>query len=192
MISLKKIIIVGFGGHGKSIADIIKRTGNYEIVGYTDITEQNSTYKYLGTDSVLDEYYNRGIKYIAVGIGYLGKGNIREVIYKKIKDIGFELPVIADPSAIVSGDVIIEEGTIIGKGAIINTEARIGKMCIINTRAIIEHECTVGDFCHISVDSVLCGQVEVKDRAFVGANSVVIQCKQVKEGQIVPAGSTVR
>lgn len=192
MIFLEKIIIAGFGGHGKSVADIIKRNGNYEIVGYTDITEQNSIYKYLGTDSVLEEYFNKGIKNIAVGIGYLGKGNIRESLYNKVKGIGFELPVIADPSAIISEDVTINEGTIIGKGAIINTEASIGKMCIINTHAIIEHECTVGDFCHISVGSVLCGQADVQDRAFVGANAVVIQCRQVKEGQIVPAGSTVR
>ena len=36
---MEDIVIVGFGGHAKSIADCIERMGKYRIVGYTDFDE---------------------------------------------------------------------------------------------------------------------------------------------------------
>ena len=39
------IILVGYGGHGKSVADCIERTKKYRIVGYTDLEQQESMYK---------------------------------------------------------------------------------------------------------------------------------------------------
>lgn len=189
---MDKIVIVGFGGHAKSVADCIEREGRFHIVGYTDIREQVSSYKYLGTDSVLPSLFENGIKYAAVGIGYMGRGSLRKGIYAELKSIGFEFPIIKDPSSIISDTVQIGEGTFIGKGAIVNAEASIGKMVIVNTKALIEHECVIGDFVHIAVGAVLCGQVKVGEAAFVGANATVIQCQKIKPQMLVPAGTIIR
>ena len=35
-----KIVIVGFGGHAKSLADSIMADGKYEIAGYTELEEK--------------------------------------------------------------------------------------------------------------------------------------------------------
>lgn len=189
---LEEIILVGFGGHAKSVADCIERQGKYRIIGYTDIEDHNSRYTYLGTDEVLEEYYLKGVRNAAISIGYLGMGRIREKLYFGLKKIGFNLPVIIDPSAIVASTARIEEGAFVGKGAIVNAESRIGKAAIINTKALVEHECEVGDFAHVAVAAVLCGQVRVGNFAFIGANTTVIQCKEIQEGKIVPAGIVVR
>lgn len=190
---MKKIVLVGYGGHAKSVADCIERTREYEIVGYTDYREtEGAEYEYLGTDDALKEIFRSGVSYAFVCVGYLGKGDLREKLYSMLTDIGFTVPVIADPSAIISDNVLVGAGTFIGKKAVINADARIGKMCIINTGAIIEHECMVGDFSHISVGTVLCGQVKIGKSAFVGANATVIQCMSVADNETVPAGKTVR
>lgn len=189
---MKDVILIGFGGHAKSVADCLERQGLYHIIGYTDLKQYDCRYLYLGTDEVLPSYYKEGIKNVVLGVGYLGKSDIRQKIYQKLKKIGFNFPVIADPSAIISESAEIGEGVFIGKGSIINSEARIGKMSIINTKALVEHECKVGEFSHIAVAAVLCGQVEVGDAAFVGANATVIQCRKVLSKQIVPAGSVIR
>lgn len=189
---MKKIILIGYGGHAKSIADCIERKKEYEIVGYTDVEKRDSRYRYLGTDDVLEEYYGKGITCAVVGIGYLGRGNDRESLYSKLKKIGYELPVIADTSAIISETARIGEGTFVGKGAIINADAVIGKMAIINTMSLVEHECEVGDYSHVAVAAVLCGGVKVGKRAFIGANATVIPCMEVKDGETVPAGATIR
>lgn len=189
---MEKIILVGFGGHAKSVADCIERQGKYEIIGYTDIQQHGSKYNYLGSDDVLRDYFEKGIRNVAIGIGYLGKGEIRQKLYEKIKKIGFSFPIIIDPSAVVSCSSSIGEGSFIGKGAIVNAEAEIGKMAIINTKALIEHECVVKDFAHVAVSAVLCGQVEIGEAAFIGANATVIQCQKVAAGKIIPAGATIR
>ena len=189
---LEDIILVGFGGHAKSVADCIERQEKYRIIGYTDIEDNKSSYTYLGKDAVLEEYYKKGIRNAAISIGYLGMGNVRKKIYLILKGIGFKLPVIIDPSAVKSKTARIEEGSFIGKGAIVNAESKIGKAAIINTKALVEHECEVGDFAHVAVAAILCGQVRVGNFAFIGANATVIQCRDIQEGQIVPAGIVVR
>ena len=175
---MENILLVGYGGHAKSIGDCIERQGIYKIAGYTDIIQRESDYEYLGTDERLQEYYERG--------------EIREKLYKKLKCIGYELPVICDPSSIISSTAYIGEGTFIGKNAIINAEAYVGNACIINTKALVEHECKVKEFSHIAVAAVLCGQVQVGRAVLVGANATVIQCMDIPDRSIIPAGVVVR
>ena len=189
---MEDIVLVGFGGHAKSVADCIEREGKYHILGYTDLQEAESQYSYLGTDDKLQAIFDGGVKNAAIGIGYMGKGAVRQHLYVKLKEIGYTLPVISDPSAILSSTAVIGEGTFIGKCAVVNAEANIGKMAIINAKALVEHECAVGDYSHVAVGAVLCGQVKVGEAAFIGANATVIQCREVKGGTIVPAGATVR
>ena len=189
---MEDIVLVVFGGHAKSVADCIEREGKYHIVGYTDMQESDSRYSYLGTDEKLKAIFDDGVKNAAIGIGYMGKGAVRQHLYASLKQIGFYLPVITDPSAIVSSTAIVGEGTFIGKCSVINAEASIGKMAIINTKALVEHECVVDDFSHVAVGAVLCGQVKVGEAAFIGANATVIQCRQIESNTIVPAGATIR
>lgn len=189
---MEKIILVGYGGHAKSIADSIERGNKYQIVGYTDFVPQECKYRYLGGDEVLEKIYEEGIHNAIIGIGFLGKGNIRERIYNKLKEIGYILPIIADPSSIVSDSAEIDEGTFIGKNAIINAEAKIGKACIINTMALVEHENIIGDFVHVAVGAVLCGQVKVGNSSLVGANATILQNRSIGDNQIVPAGAVIR
>lgn len=190
--SMKDIILVGYGGHAKSVGDCIERQNKYRIIGYTDLEPRNSKYRYLGTDAVLEDYYIQGIQNAAIGIGYIGKGGLRVRVYESIKRMGYFLPVIADPAAIISESAIIGEGTFIGKGAIVNAEAVVGKMAIINTMALVEHECVVGDFTHVAVGAVLCGQVKVGSAALIGANATVLQCINIPSNMIIPAGETIR
>ena len=186
------IILIGYGGHAKSVADCIEREKKYRIVGYTDLEEHESIYKYLGKDDILEEMYMNGIRNAAVGIGYMGKGNLREKLYKRLKEIGYNLPVISDPSSIVSTTAKIEEGVFVGKGAIINADAVVEKMVIINTKALVEHECVVREYSHVAVGAVLCGQVTVGKACFIGASATVIQGRTIKPETIIPAGAIIR
>lgn len=189
---MEDILLVGYGGHAKSVADCIECGKDFHIVGYTDSEKKYSPYPYLGTDDILIQYYNRGVHNAVICVGYLGKGTLRESLYRQLKQIGFRFPVVADPSAIISKSAIIGEGTFVGKGVIINAGASIGKLCIINSAAVIEHDCVIDDFSHISVGTILCGQVRVGKSAFVGANATVIQGQEILPYQIVGAGVTIR
>ena len=192
---MKKIIILGKGGHAKSIVDAIERQGIYKIAGYIineELAIDDNDYPIIGKDEDLERIYQSGIHNVAIGIGFLGNSPIRKNLYEKLKKIGYYFPIICDPSAIVSEKTVIQEGTFIGKGAIVNADAYIGKMCIINTGVIVEHNCYIDDFSHIAVGAVLCGDVHIGAETLIGANATIIQGRSVGNECIVGAGEVIR
>ena len=188
---MEDIVIIGFGGHAKVVADSIEQTGEYNIVGYTDIEKRNSKYSYIGSDDALIKLFQSGVRKASIGIGYLDISNKRDGIVSFAREIGYEFPVICDSTATIAKDVVIDEGTYIGKNVVINAGANIGKYCIINTGSIIEHENTIGDYSHISVGAILCGEVSVGHHSMIGAGTTVIQCKKIGNNCIIGANSTV-
>ena len=189
---MEKIVLVGYGGHARSVIDSIEQSKLYKIAGYTDIQEDpDSKYAYLGSDEVLQECYEQGIHNAFVTIGFMGNSNLRQEKYKQLKDIGYKLPVIVDPSAVVAQSAFIEEGTYIGKKCVVNASGRVGKMCILNTGSVVDHDCTVEDYSHIAVGAVLCGGVKVGENSLVGAGTTIIQGVKVKKNCIVGAGAVV-
>lgn len=192
---MEDILLIGFGGHCKSIIDSIENSSIYSIYGIIDIKEKIGQeyrgYKVLGTDDNLKEFYNKGIKNVFICIGYMGNSNVRNKLYTIVKNIGFKLPNIIDKTAIIANNVELGEGIFIGKRAVLNSNVKVCNMSIINTGAIIEHESYVGEFSHISIGSILCGNVKVDENVFVGANSTIIQGINVGKNTVIGAGSIV-
>lgn len=192
---MEDILLIGFGGHCKSIIDSIESNNQYNICGILDIKEkigeQYRGYKVLGTDEDLKHFYDKGIKNVFICIGYMGNSNVRNNLYLTVKKIGFNMPNIIDKTAIIAKDVQLGEGIFVGKRAVLNSNVKIGNMAIINTGAIVEHDSYVGEFSHISIGSILCGNVRVEENVFVGANSTIIQGKNIGKNTIIGAGSIV-
>lgn len=192
---MEKIVLVGAGGHAKTIVDTLERSKEYEIAGF--IAPQNIAekvyrgYRILGHDEDMEAIFTTGIFNAIIAIGFIGKSDLRNRIYKEMKKIGFRFPVIKDLTAMVANDVKIGEGSYIGRNVVINAEGKVGKNCIVNTGAIIEHECVMGDFSHLSVASVLCGQASVGTNVFIGANATVLQQKRVGNECVIGAGAVV-
>lgn len=191
---MEKILLLGYGGHAKSVIDTIESAGQYQIAGVVDVAVSEVNYRgynVIGCDDDLEEIYKSGIKNACVCVGYLGKGNARNRLYEKLKSIGYNLPVIIDPTAIVAKDAVIGEGTFVGKHAVINSNACVEKMCIINSGAIVEHDCKIGEFSHIAVSAVLCGEVKTGANVFIGANATAIQCVHIGDNVIAGAAATM-
>lgn len=190
---MDKIVLVGGGLHCKSVIDTIKSSELFDIYGITDINAKNSVgeIEVIGTDDDLKKIYEKGVKNAFITIGGIGNYRLREMLYKKAKEIGFNIPNIVDKTSIIGSNVFLEEGVFVGKGAIINCDARVGRNCIINTGSIVEHDCILGDYVHVSPKATLCGSVNIGDYTHVGANSVIIQNITIGSKVIIGAGSVV-
>lgn len=189
---MKDIILVGYGGHGKSVEDAIYSMDEYNLVGYTDLKKHEDCYlPYLGNDDILEDLFATGICNAAIGLGFMGNNNFRDKLYNQLISIGYNLPPIIDSSAVISKSSKISSGTFIGKRTVINAYSSIGKMTIINTGSIIEHGCKVDDYSHIAVGAVLCGNVKVKDHTFIGANSTIMQGITIDSYSIIGAGTLI-
>ena len=187
----ENIVILGFGGHAKSVADSILKAGKYHIAGYTDTHDCKSQFKYLGTDDELTALYKHGIHKAVLGVGFMGNSVLRDTLVCITKNIGFEFPVIIDPSATIAEEVVIGEGTFVGKKSVINADSRIGDFCIINTGTIIEHENSIADYSHVAVGTILCGNVSIGHHSLIGAGTTVIQGKTIGNNCIIGANSTI-
>lgn len=195
-----KLLLIGGGGHCHSVIDSVINAGIYTEIGvvakdqdnYNELKDDALLAPYLiGTDKELPTLLENGWNYAFITLGSVGNTNGRRALYKTISELGFEIPSVIDPSAVVSCRASVDSGVFIGKRAVVNAGAKVGVCAIINTGAIIEHDCIVGDFAHISPGSTLCGQVSIGNDSHVGAGSVVRQCINIGSNSIVGAGSVV-
>ncbi len=187
--------MLGLGGHAHSVVDSIEQDRKYNIVGFLDTEKmqgkQYKDYRVLDTDDALQKYFDSGIKNAFITIGFMGHGMVRNQLYQRLKDIGYNIPNIIDKTAVISENVEFEDGIFVGKKAVINANVKIGKMCIINTGAIVEHDCKIKSFSHIAVGSVVCGGVLIGEGTLIGANTTVIQQKVIGNKCIIGAGTVV-
>jgi len=189
----KEILLVGGGGHCKSVIDVIEQENNYTIAGIIDKKElfgqEVLGYKVIGCDNDLETLFET-YKYALVTVGQIQSNTLRVKLFNHLKEIGYTLPVIVSPLAYVSKHATIAEGTIVMHHALINSSVTVGQNCIINSKALIEHDVVIGGHCHISTATVINGGVFVKSNSFVGSNSTTKEYSEI--GGFIKAGSLVK
>jgi UDP-N-acetylbacillosamine N-acetyltransferase len=176
-----EIFIYGASGHGKVIADIIRRCG-YTLCGWIDDRPSPDTYSWEDFCSA----HPKGS--IALGIG---DNNTRERIFQKVSAAGYSLPVLVHPTAVVSESATIAEGSVIMPLSIINADAVVSHGCIINSGAIVEHDCILEDYVHISPNAALAGGVRIGHHSHIGIGASIIQNITIGAHSVVAAGSAV-
>lgn len=191
---MAKIIVVGGGGHAKVLISILKKMKAYEIIGYTDIKNKGNILdvSYLGNDDILSEIMKEQKHCNAViGVGSVDLSEERKRIKTFVESLGFDLPAVVSPNAIVNEGVRIGKATVVFDGVVINSGTKIGECSIINTNSTVEHDCEIGDYVHIAPGATLSGGVKVGNNSFIGTGANIIQTKTICENCFIGAGSTV-
>lgn len=189
----KPLILVGGGGHCKSVLEAAESAG-YQILGVLDMPENVGkevlSTKVIGTDDDIPSYVDKAV--FVITVGFIKNPSIRIKLYNKIKEAGGKLATIIASTAYVSKYAEIGEGTVVLHQAFVNAGARVGKNVILNTATNIEHDAVIGDHCHISTGTMVNGECVVGERCFIGSQSVLANCITVGDDIIVSAGSFVR
>lgn len=189
---MKPLIIIGSGGHAKSIIDILETSKEWEILGLVSNDNIKSLlgYKIIGQDKDLEKIILNTNKAI-LGVGQIGSPEKRISLIRKLEKLSFEFPMIASANSIVSQSSRVASGTTIGHGAIINANAKIGKHCIINSCSLIEHDVTIGDFTHVSTGAMINGGVEIGDRVFIGSGAIIREGLKIPSDSIISCGTRI-
>lgn len=189
----KNLILIGGGGHCKSIIDVAESAG-YNIRGVLDMPEEVGKsvlgYKVIGTDNDIPQYVDNAE--FVITVGFIKNPSIRIRIYNKVKETGGKLATIVASTAHVSRYASLGEGTVVMHQVVVNAGAKIGDNCIINTFCNIEHDVVIGDQCHVSTGTMVNGDCKVGDRVFIGSQSVLTNGISIGDDIIVGAGSVVR
>ncbi|QOP44885.1 NeuD/PglB/VioB family sugar acetyltransferase [Sulfurimonas paralvinellae] len=189
----EKIILLGGGGHCKSVIDVIEQEGRFEIAGIVEKFEGESApifgYPLIGTDdelATLREQYS----YAFITIGHIASNAVRKKLFSKLKELDFTIPTIISPLSYVSPHATLQEGTVIMHHAIVNAAAKVGKNCIINTKVLIEHDSSIEDNCHVSTGAIINGGVQVMQDTFIGSGTTTKQ--SICVSGFIKAGSIVK
>jgi sugar O-acyltransferase (sialic acid O-acetyltransferase NeuD family) len=185
------MLLLGAGGHGKAIADLLLADGRYEVAGFVDAAPKASQVlglPVLGDESLLAALAIQGITLAHPSVGDNAQ---RLAAAGRLRAADFELPSLIHPAALIGHGARVGQGAAILARAVIGPEAEIGALALINTGAIVEHDCVVEEAAHIGPGAVLAGGVRVGAGALIGAGAVVRPGVVIGAGAVVGAGAAV-
>ncbi|HSU68983.1 MAG TPA: acetyltransferase [Tepidisphaeraceae bacterium] len=188
-----KVVIVGAGGHGKVVLDILRAANEHEPAGFVDSFANRAGTAYaglpiFGTANVLPKLRQQGIRGAIVAIGDC---RARQQYASVLREQSFELINAIHPTASVSPTATLGKNVVIAALVAVCTEATIADSVILNTGCVVDHECEIGEAAHVCPGAHLAGRVRVGPGAWIGLGANVIQCMSIGEHATVGAGAVV-
>jgi len=189
-----KCVIVGAGGHGRVVLDILLNAAVHEVVGFIDSNPELAGRRIdgcqvLGDLSRLPELREEhGIEGAVVAIGDNG---VRRDFAERIARSRIELINAIHPSARLARNVTLGRNVVAAAGALVCAHCQIGDSVILNTGCIVDHESMIGTATHVCPGARLAGRVAVESGAFVGIGATIVQNVRIGYEAVVGAGAVV-
>ncbi len=180
---MKRLLIVGAGGHGRVAAEIA-RLCDYNIIGFLD--DDRTRENVVDSVSAFQNYIGQAAFFVAIG-----NSDVRCRIMTELMQNGAEVVSLIHPAAVIADKAVIGTGVMVAAGAVVNVNAVIEDGVIINTAASVDHDCKVGAYSHISVGAHVCGTVNIGAHTWIGAGATVINDLTICDRGMVGAGAVV-
>ncbi|MCH7662334.1 MAG: NeuD/PglB/VioB family sugar acetyltransferase [Chloroflexi bacterium] len=168
----KAILVYGGSGHGKSVIDLLRAIGGYNIQGVIDdgvqAGKQVMDAVVLGGADQLAELHAKETRMAANAVGGIGDIMSRVHIFNLLAEAGYFCPPLVHPTALVESSAVLAPGVQVFPHAYVGSDTSIGFGCIVNTGAIISHDCTVKEYANIAPGAILAGAVQVGEAALIG------------------------
>lgn len=177
--------LFGASGHCKVVIDSL-RASDKDVLIEAVYDDQPKAKEIAGVPIRLtkESIFRLGQEWVIT----IGDNQIRKQVSERIAAVFVNA---IHPSAVISPDVALGEGSVVMANVVINAEAVIGNHCIVNSGAVVEHECSIGNFVHISPNAALAGCVTVGEGTHIGIGASVIQGVQIGKWVTVGAGAVV-
>jgi len=190
-----RVAVIGGGGHGSVVIDIIEKLPQFTLVGILDSKLPPGTlilgYPVLGTpDSIKEIACIHDIEgvFIAIGDNWTRSKLVDQIRYQ-VESLQF--PTGIHPSALIGKNVTIGKGTVVMAGAVVNSNSTIGDFCILNTRCSLDHDTYLGDFVSFGPKSCTGGAAAIGSFSAICLGANVIDRITIGEHTVIGAGSTV-
>ncbi len=186
-------VIVGAGGHGRVVLDILLSGRRYRPIGFLDSNpavhgRRMDGLPILGDLTALADLRRQGVGRVIVAIGDNG---VRRAFAQRIEEFGLELINAIHPSANLAHNVTLGKNVVVAAGALVCAHCQIGDSVILNTGCIVDHESMIGTAAHICPGAKLAGRVTAESGAFVGIGATVLQGLRIGCEAVVGGGAVV-
>lgn len=168
---MKRLVILGAGGYGRTVADAAAQSGQFEPIIFLD--DNSAAADVVGKCADYLNYLNADtVFYPAFGNN---KGRMDWLC--RLEASGCALLTLVHATAYVSPTATIGQGTIVLPHAVVNTGVKIGKGCLINCGVIVDHGCGIEDGVHLCLGAI------------VKAENQVAALQKIEAGEVVEARS---
>jgi hypothetical protein len=173
-------LILGAGGHGRSVADAIAPHGD-QVVGFLDDGQPVGTLvngiPVLGALSLaweLDRFFADSDQVlpdqVVVAIGNPGH---RQAWQQVLEQVSAPLGVVIHSRASVSAAAQIASGSVVLAGAVVNANASLHAGVIVNSGAVVDHDATCAAYSQLGVNAAMAGGSRLGPLACLGPGEVL-------------------
>lgn len=181
------LIVLGFGGHARSVADVALENGIQRLLFVTPTALPGETWAGQPVLAAMPEVIPDGCRLFLAH----GSNLLRRDAWHTVRGRSLEWTTIIAKSASVSQRARISPGVFIGHQAHVGPNVIVGEGSILNTGSITEHDAKIGSFAHVSVNATVAGYACVGDRTFIGAGATVIDKVSIADDVTLGAGAVV-
>jgi sugar O-acyltransferase (sialic acid O-acetyltransferase NeuD family) len=183
-----RLLIVGAGGHGRSVAEVVTGSERWQFVGFADDTVHPATagtpWPVLGPTGELAAFRDKA----EFAIVAIGNNAVRERLQQQLHALGFRLATVIHRSAIVAPSARLGMGCAVMAGAVIGTEATLGDGVIVNSGAVVDHHCRVQDYAHLGTNACMAGGSLLGRGSWMQAGAALGYGVQVPAGTVLDVG----
>lgn len=188
--SKTRLLIVGAGGHGRSVAEAAKLSSHFDVVGFLDdslpVDDATSMgLPVLGPFASLSKHRDAANQAIVA----IGNNAVRENLMHQLSAADWIFATVVHPQAIVAPSALLGAGSAVMAGAIVGTEARLGVGSIVNCGAVVDHHAVIEDYGHLGVNASMAGGTLLGRGAWMQAGAALGYGVKVGAGEILLPGT---
>ncbi len=192
---VEQVLIVGAGGHGQSVADVLlylyEQGRPVRPVGFVDDDPAlHGRFIYglpvLGPVSAAGE-----IAHDSLMLG-IGRNAARKRLYDAFSAQGARFAQVIHPSVVLARDAVVGPGTYVGAMAVVSVASTIGANVLLNGTGCVGHHSQIGDHVHIGPGVSIAGDVTIGEGTMVGVGANIVPGVQIGAWCTVGAAALVR
>ena len=164
---MKKLLILGAGGYGKTVADMAAQLGIYETISFLDDGCQGSNI--LGNCSDFSRFADGDTHMYPA----FGNNEVRMKWLKQLRETGIDVPTLVHPRAYVSPTARLGVGTMVLPMEVVNTGVTVADGCIINIGALIDHDSVIEEGTHLAPGAIVKAENRIKAGSKIDSGTVI-------------------
>ena len=147
---MRKLLILGAGGYGKTVADVAQQLGWYDKIAFLDDVK-NGKPGILGN---CDEVYAFADETTEVYPAF-GNNEVRMTWLARLIANAIPVATLVHPDAYVSPTASLGTGVVVLPKAVVNTGVTVKSGCIVNIGALIDHDSVIEAGCHLAPGAIV-------------------------------------
>lgn len=188
------VLIIGAGGHGRVVLDILLAAGWKRILGFLDNNPDVHGRRIDGLpvhgalEALTRLKADLGASGVIVAIGDNG---VRRDIARNVQQAGLGLINAIHPTASIAQNATLGRNVVVAAGAVLCAHCQAGDSVILNTGCIVDHQTMIGEGVHVCPGVRLAGRVKVEAGVFLGIGATVTTGVTLGFESIIGAGAVV-